>query len=724
MIGGTYLHGGDTKNEAETKFTIGTVNVDVVGSSVGQNIFGGNKFNTYQDAVFNASIDEVTIKVCDGATVKGAVYAGSSMKSQLNAGVSNIQDHIKKATITVSDSEVGGVVAGSFTQSAGGGEPHVSSMIDESLVVISGATVNKLAYEGMNGDQVVPEYSMNVSGSVYGGGLVLNGNKGKAFVNKVRKSEIRIQDGSDIKGHVIAGGLVFLGKDPQKEGTMSATEVEDVKVSISDSKVSGDVILGSHVVHQFSGTPSNFSTKLGSAELSLHNATIDGTIRGQDLIVNGSVVDQDVLNYQSNNAKKSLTLSGTNVINGISSVPNITLNATNENVGDQAKAVLTIKNSVDLQDAVITVNAGLDIGSQNVLLMALQDGATVTGDNTKIIGKGVFVDQVWQAQDKADLEALFSDGTVGSQNLDFAPTLNANAETLSDVRLGTLAFINQGSEFIADEGLASMRRAATVNGTAAFTAMHGGWSEYSTGADVELQGVAFVLGAATQVNNFTVGAFVEGGSGSSDVDQGDAKADGDHSYYGVGMGAIWAPDDHWHIDGAIRLGQGTTEFSGHLEGNSAKYDSDAFYASLHMGAGYKWMLTQNIYADVYGRYVLGYIDGDDLTMEDSDHSRVHMEEAWTHTVRVGTRFGGEFATNTLQWTAGVAYEHVFDGDSDSTVQDIALRTPSLEGDSGIVEFRFGQNALQVGDWGWNFGVKGYLGDRQGVMGEANIQYVF
>ena len=295
---------------------------------------------------------------------------------------------------------------------------------------------------------------------------------------------------------------------------------------------------------------------------------------------------------------------------------------------------------------------------------------------------------------------------------------------MSDVRLGTLAFINQGAEFIADEGLTSMRRAATAGSATGFAAMHGGWSKYSTGSDVELKGMALVVGTATQLNDFTVGAFAEVGTGSSDVGEGASTADGDHRYYGLGLGAVWAPDDHWHVDGAVRLGQGKTEYKGFLEGNRANYDSDSFYASMHVGAGYQWMLTERLSADVYGRYALGYIDGDDLTIDDPDHSRLHMEEAWTHTVRLGARVGGLLDQSSLRWTVGVAYEHVFDGDSESAVQDIALRTPSLEGDAGIVEVMFGRTPATVGQWGWGVGLKGYVGDRKGVLGEANLQYAF
>ena len=199
VIGGTYFHGGDIGLEGERKFHIGRTNVVVDGGTVGQNIFGGNKFNTNDQAILNGSINEVTIDVRNGAKVTGAVYAGSSMKSQLNKNVSKINDHIKSVTLNVTDSEVGGVVAGTFMQCVASGKgANVHGQLDVSIVTISGSTVDKLTYEGMNGPNVLPEYSMNVSGAVYGGGLILNGKNGESFINKVGHSDIRIQDGSTI----------------------------------------------------------------------------------------------------------------------------------------------------------------------------------------------------------------------------------------------------------------------------------------------------------------------------------------------------------------------------------------------------------------------------------------------------------------------------------------------------------------------------------------------
>lgn len=58
---------------------------------------------------------------------------------------------------------------------------------------------------------------------------------------------------------------------------------------------------------------------------------------------------------------------------------------------------------------------------------------------------------------------------------------NGNAMTLSETLLGTVAFVQQGAEFIAEDGLAAMGCVATANALMAFGAMHGGSNKYLTG---------------------------------------------------------------------------------------------------------------------------------------------------------------------------------------------------------------------------------------------------
>lgn len=715
IVGGSWIHTGNYD------LKIGTINLIIQGGTTEHDISCGNATNAWGLSSIKSQVNEINAYISEGSTLKHAILAGSSVKSQLanpQSKDSTQTDYVQKTTLTIVDSTANGIAGGSLTLSADsrGEFSHASAIVDTSTIIVDNSTVKTYDYIS-DGD-----YGLKTSSAIYGGGEIHNIENAKSFENKVSKSTILIRNGSKIEGNVVAGGVAYVDDKHNLDGQTSKLEVTDSHISIEDSHVTGDVILGNEIIHKGASLPSFISTKLGQTNITLRNATIDGILRGEDLIENRSG-NQPVQSFVANNSSNSLTASGVNVLGGLTGVKDITLNVTDANLKDGA-AVLTIKNgTLDLQDATIVVDGDLSVGSGNAVLMSLLDGAKATGDNTKIVGKGVFVDQVWQADSTDDLTNLFQNGSFTTNTVDFTPHLNKNAQTLSEIRLGTLAFINQGAEFIADEGLSAMRQ-SVANGLTGFVAMHGGYSEYSTGTDVELTGVSLVAGAAKRIDSTTVGAFFETGRGSSEAGISGSEADGDHTYVGVGASAIWNLNEQWAIDSALRFGRSSTEFDGKFNGDNAKYDSDVWYGSAHLGLSATFPLANGMDVQTYGRYVLSYIDGDNLMIEDADHSRLHMDDTWTHAVRVGTRLFGELPSTSLQWMTGIAYEHVFDGDSESTVQGISLATPSLGGDSAIAELSIHQTANKANTWGWSIGLKGYLGDRQGVTGQASVLYAF
>lgn len=713
VIGGTYMHSGSHDLKIEK------VNLTVEGSTINKHVFGGNKINSNSVIAINSSVDSVNILLERGTTVKGAVFAGSSVKSQLVANQtsdSNVHDHVDKSSVTVIGSILNGIAGGSLALSADSSPActNLQATVNNTTITVDDSTVNKFHYFS-DGD-----YAIQTSGAIYAGGIVHSTHGAKSFLNALNKATIIIRNGSEIKGNVVAGGMVWTGKENKDPKYSTTLKVSESSIAIADSHVEGDIILGNEIMYGQAEVPTSLTTELVRSDVILHNSSVDGKLVAGNLLVDKKGT-QPSESFVDNQTKTSLTASGSNILGGLSGVKDITLNVTEANLRD---AVLTIKDgTLDLQDATIVVDGDLTIGASEARLVSLLGSAQATGNNTKIVGKGIFVDQVWQAEKAEDLQNLFQDGSFTTGAVDFTPQLNANARTLSEIRLGTLAFINQGAEFIADEGLTAMTRSVS-DGLAGFAAVHGGYSEYSTGTDVDLRGSALVAGAVTRVQSATLGAFVEAGRGSSEAGTTGSEADGDHAYAGLGAGAVWNLTDRLSLDGAIRIGLSSTEFDGKFNGETARYDSNVWYGSAHIGLSTIFPLANDMDAQAYGRYVLSFIDGDDLTMDDADRSRLYMDDSWTHAVRIGGRLIGAMPGTSLNWTVGLAYEHVFDGDSESAVQGIDLVTPSLGGDSAIAELSIRQGADKAGAWGWGVGIKGYLGDRQGVTGQASVLYAF
>ena len=134
-------------------------------------------------------------------------------------------------------------------------------------------------------------------------------------------------------------------------------------------------------------------------------------------------------------------------------------------------------------------------------------------------------------------------------------------------------------------------------------------------------------------------------------------------------------------------------------------------------------LTESINLDMYGRYVLSYLDGDKVDLHNKYHDKLDMDSTVTHAVRVGGRLTGSFCSYA-DWKLGLAYEHVFDGDAESAVNSLNLEVPSLEGDTGVMELGVSMRPSQNSPWRLDIGAKGYAGDREGVTGNATVRYIF
>ena len=146
--------------------------------------------------------------------------------------------------------------------------------------------------------------------------------------------------------------------------------------------------------------------------------------------------------------------------------------------------------------------------------------------------------------------------------------------------MASIAFVNQGAEFVADVGMKALTDAAKFGEVSAFAAMHGGSSRYDSSSAIDVDGYSLVAGAGLKLNpNWLLGAFVEAGWGESDSHVRQTKGESDHNYYGVGLATRYQFESGLYVDGALRLGQSSTEFKGHFATDHAKYDSDVFYST-------------------------------------------------------------------------------------------------------------------------------------------------
>ena len=470
-------------------------------------------------------------------------------------------------------------------------------------------------------------------------------------------------------------------------------------VSVRDSTITADSWLA-----VIGGATSNTGDGNTGNQVQLHNAHIDGWVFGGSYWI-GNQLSQV-------NKGNSIKVSGVNSATSIYGFDTLYIELSDVNV---ESPVLTLSGSLDLTDRSLNISGAEGFTVKAGDTYSLISAPSITGINEE----NLTVENTLVAYD-----AKLSVETGELSLTTTAPRPTDNSKTLSESLLGTVAFLNQGAEFIADEGLAAIVNSAKLGEISAFGAFHGGSSNYKTGSRVDVDGYTLATGASLKVTpNWVVAGFVEAGWADSDSHVEGAKGEGDHDYYGVGLATRYKLNDAWYVDGSLRVGQASTEFTGLYADDFAKYDSDVFYVTAHAGTGYLFNLTDSVNLDVYGRYLVTYLDGDEVRLYNKYGDKFDMDSTVTHAVRLGGRLTGSFCPYA-GWKAGLAYEHVFDGDAESAVNSLNLEIPSLEGDTGIMELGVTMKPSLNSRWSVDLGAKGYVGDREGVTGNALIKYAF
>lgn len=529
-------------------------------------------------------------------------------------------------------------------------------------------------------------------------------NDGGTFTNK---NTIVSVNKSDITNGYVAGTLVALADGGQ-------VEINNQTVVVSNSTV--DDVYGTGIV-----ASGDVSARINNQTIVLDNATVVGGV--YDVSVKSETSTRSGNDVELTNSR--LQLSGTNTVGSISGFDTIGLNVTEAN---KKKAVLTVTDAdaVQMEFNGVTIEIASDdfLESSDTYQLINVEGGKYTFKDLTVKESHTFIETTYTA----DGDVVLGDGnSLTSENDLFNnKTVKAteSSKTLAESLLGTVAFINQGAEFIADEGIAAMVDAAKLGEVTAFGVMQGGSTHYNTGSYVDVDGVTFMAGAGLRVNpNWTMAGFVEAGWANSASHVEGTRGDGDHEYFGVGFATRYQTDGVLYVDGSLRAGRATTEFAGRYGQDSASYDAKSLYMSAHVGLGALWDLNESLKLDTYARYMVTYLDDDDVSLNNRYNDKLDLDSTVTHAVRAGARLLGDF-NDYASWKVGAAYEHVFDGDAESAVNSFSLDVPSLEGDTGVFELGLRIRPSLESNWAVDLGAKGYVGDREGVTGNMTVRYSF
>ena len=529
-------------------------------------------------------------------------------------------------------------------------------------------------------------------------------NDGGTFTNK---NTIVSVNKSDITNGYVAGTLVALADGGQ-------VEINNQTVVVSNSTV--DDVYGTGIV-----ASGDVSARINNQTIVLDNATVEGGVYA--VSVKNGTSTRSGNDVELTNSR--LQLSGTNTVGSISGFDTIGLNVTEAN---KEKAVLTVTDAdagqMEFNGVTIEIASDDFLESSDTYQLINVEGGKYTFKDLTVKESHTFLETTYTAD--GDVVLGNGENLTSENDLFNNKTVKAteSSKTLAESLLGTVAFVNQGAEFIADEGIAAMVDAAKLGEVTAFGVMQGGSTHYNTGSYVDVDGVTFMAGAGLRVNpNWTMAGFVEAGWANSASHVEGTRGDGDHEYFGVGFATRYQTDGVLYVDGSLRAGRATTEFAGRYGQDSASYDAKSLYMSAHVGLGALWDLNESLKLDTYARYMVTYLDDDDVSLNNRYNDKLELDSTVTHAVRAGTRLLGDF-NDYASWKVGAAYEHVFDGDAESAVNSFSLDVPSLEGDTGVFELGLRIRPSLESNWAVDLGAKGYVGDREGVTGNMTVRYSF
>lgn len=605
-------------------------------------------------------------------------------------------------------------------------------------LLLSGAVAQALTRAAAGGNLVVVSgKDTAVDGTLYGAQVTLQRSGAESSYADASGNRV------EVSGIKLTGSIT--GAQVRNENQLGSVVAEGNVVVISSSTIKGDVtganLQGSHInaggntVILTEGTVvdgnvtavvganaelarssgGEFSSTYSNNRVVMNNATVTGAVSGVSSNSGSLPVDMQT-------AGNTLVLAGHNEAGTIAGFETLDLTLSEQN---KTQSVLTLTGGKStLSDATIVIR-GAEVLEQGKLIEAV-DGANLSVKDATVELRGTFIKKVAQNVDFTVTEGEGNGLTTDSDVLASAKVqATESASSLSESLLGTAAFVRQGAEFVADDGLATMEFAArSKQGLNAFAVMQGSSLHYDALSGVDVSGFTLLAGAAVQQGNLTFASFVESGWGNSEGDI--AKNSTDLSYFGVGLAARYRLESGFYGEGAVRLGRASSDFAASFaeDGDRARYESDVFYATMHMAAGYELPLNDFVTADMYARYTFSFLDNDSVDLNDAAQSRAELDSVVAHALRIGARVKGGF-TDAVNWKAGIAYEHMFDGAAGGTVDGVSITEAEMDGGSVIGELGVSvKPGSETSPWTLQFALKGYLGEREGVSGNGMLVYSF
>ena len=316
-------------------------------------------------------------------------------------------------------------------------------------------------------------------------------------------------------------------------------------------------------------------------------------------------------------------------------------------------------------------------------------------------------------------------GTGPGDVIEILPTTtaNENAESLSQNRASSVASVNQSAQFAVDSGLNAMKD--QLYGKNWFFVAEGGTNKYGHGSDkVDLNGGAMLTGLMNNFGGTLVGGFFEASWGHASSKETAYSAKSNIQSYGVGVLANREVLPNLEVNGSLRVGWMRNSFKGRYFDveSTSDFKTHVPYVSLHIGADYTFPIGKSIEVVPYGRYILSYVGSDKVTVS-SEGDRYKADKTVAHTLRAGVKVKTQLSEN-FKFIGGVAVDETMGAKAKGSISGYDLKTVSMNGTTGVGELKLQAVPTSASPWKFEIGVKGYVGERRGFMGDASVNYRF
>ncbi len=649
-------------------------------SSTGGNVYGGYAYNSDTGSA-TASRNTVYVKV--GSEVGYNLYGGYT---ETDSGAATASDNTVEITGTAKGLVYGGYAySSSGTATASDNIVKISSGRVEGTRVYGGYAQNTAAAAATasgNTIEISGTTTLANSARIYGGYVETSGGVGTATNNTVT-----------IAGTLTGTGFQIYGG--QAGGSPSTKDV-------------------------FTGNTLNLKT----AGLSVHTIA---NFEKLNFYLPASVVDGGTVLTVSTQA--SLTSNGTP--GGTSSTINVGI--------DGGSSTLQVGNTVTLID--VTAASGLIVNGLDGTELSAMAGVTLQYEFKLLVNNDKLIAEVTKAPSSAPTPTPTPTPTPKPPAPTVRNPVNPRVKALSEGFIAGAAFASQGGNLIATEAMSQAvgsAHTAAGSGFGSFGAFSGGTTRYDSGSHVDVSSFSLAAGLAwgreVTPGRFTFGAFFEYGNGSYDTYNSfstAASVHGDGNLDAVGGGILGRLDftdagfGTFFLEASARLGKldndyGTSDLLD-SRGRAAGYSSSSTYGSLHLGLGHRFTLSERAMLELSGKYFWTRQQGDSVTLTTGDP--VTFDDADSHRVRVGVRYAYALSEAVSPY-AGIAYEHEFDGEAGASTRGYRIESPSLRGGTGMAEMGVSLTPSQNIPLSVDLGLQGYVGKRQGVLGNLKVGLAF